>query len=50
MPKASYFGVSAYLKEKVKELSEEAEKILEDLGFGDSFLSGLFEYLIYRKK
>ena len=37
-------------KEKVKELSEEAEKILEDLGFGDSFLSGLFEYLIYRKK
>ena len=37
-------------REKVKELSEEAEKILNELGFADSFLSGLFEYLIYRKK
>ena len=38
------------LREKVKELSEEAEDILKSLGFDDSFLSGLFEYLIYRKK
>ncbi len=37
-------------KEKVKELSQEAEGILRELGFEDSFLSGLFEYLIYRKK
>ena len=37
-------------KDKVKELSEEAESILGELGFADSFLSGLFEYLIYRKK
>ena len=37
-------------KEKVKELSEEAEAILKELGFENSFLSGLFEYLIYRKK
>ena len=37
-------------KNKVKELSEEAEGILKDLGFEDSFLLGLFEYLIYRKK
>ncbi|MCR5556796.1 MAG: polyprenyl synthetase family protein [Butyrivibrio sp.] len=37
-------------KSKVKELSEEAEGILKDLGFENSFLSGLFEYLIYRKK
>ncbi len=37
-------------KAKVKELSEEAEAILQELGFGDSFLAGLFEYLIYRKK
>lgn len=37
-------------KAKVKELSEEAEAILQELGFEDSFLAGLFEYLIYRKK
>ncbi len=37
-------------KETVKELSEEAKEILAELGFADSFLSGLFEYLIYRKK
>ncbi len=35
---------------KVKELSEEAKDILSELGFGESFLAGLFEYLIYRKK
>ena len=43
------YGMEAS-KEKVKELSMEAEEILKSLGFGDSFLSGLFEYLIYRKK
>lgn len=37
-------------KDKVKELSEEAKNILKNLGFADSFLSELFEYLIYRKK
>lgn len=37
-------------KDKVKELSEEAKDILKNLGFADSFLSELFEYLIYRKK
>ena len=37
-------------REAVKDLSEEAEKILEELGFADSFLAALFEYLIYRKK
>ena len=37
-------------RDKVKELSEEAKDILKDLGFDDSFLSDLFEYLIYRKK
>ena len=37
-------------RNKVKELSEEAEEILKTLGFEDSFLARLFEYLIYRKK
>lgn len=37
-------------RNKVKELSEEATDILRQLGFDDSFLAGLFEYLIYRKK
>ncbi|MBE5826481.1 MAG: polyprenyl synthetase family protein [Butyrivibrio sp.] len=37
-------------KSRVKELSKEAEDILAGLGFEDSFLEGLFEYLIYRKK
>ena len=37
-------------RESVKELSEEALRIMEDLGFGESFLSDLFQYLIYRKK
>ena len=35
---------------RVKELSKEAEDILRQLGFEDSFLGRLFEYLIYRKK
>ncbi len=37
-------------KRKVKELSEEALAILESMGTDDTFLSELFEYLIYRKK
>ena len=37
-------------KAKVKELSDEAMDILESLGFKDSFLDGLFNYLIYREK
>lgn len=37
-------------KNKVKALSDEALDIMKELGFGDSFLSELFEYLIYRKK
>ncbi|WP_024864385.1 polyprenyl synthetase family protein [Butyrivibrio sp. FCS014] len=37
-------------RNRVKELSIEAENILAGLGFEDSFLKGLFEYLIYRKK
>lgn len=37
-------------KESVKELSEEAVSIMDELGFKDSFLGSLFEYLIYRKK
>ncbi|SFC92427.1 polyprenyl synthetase family protein [Butyrivibrio sp. YAB3001] len=36
-------------REKVKELSEEASEILESLGFKNSFLDRLFDYLIYRK-
>ena len=35
---------------KVKELSDEAMGILEELGFKDSFLNELFNYLIYRQK
>lgn len=37
-------------KNKVKELSDEALGILDELGFKDSFLGELFSYLIYRKK
>ncbi len=37
-------------KRKVKELSDEALLILEELGCRDSFLGRLFEYLIYRNK
>ncbi len=37
-------------KKKVKELSDEALLIMEELGFKDSFLARLFEYLIYRSK
>ena len=35
---------------KVKELSDEASKILSDHGFENTFLDELFQYLIYRKK
>ncbi|SCY51716.1 polyprenyl synthetase family protein [Butyrivibrio sp. INlla14] len=35
---------------KVKELSDEAMNILEELGFKGSFLDQLFNYLIYRQK
>jgi geranylgeranyl diphosphate synthase type II len=37
-------------RRKVKELSDEALLILEELGCRDSFLGRLFEYLIYRNK
>ncbi|MDC7293789.1 polyprenyl synthetase family protein [Butyrivibrio sp. DSM 10294] len=37
-------------RNKVKQMSDEASAILSELGFGDSFLDGLFEYLIYRNK
>ncbi len=37
-------------RDSVKELSEEALLIMDELGFGDSFLGRLFQYLIYRKK
>ncbi|WP_029231209.1 polyprenyl synthetase family protein [Butyrivibrio sp. VCB2006] len=37
-------------KAKVKELSDEAVDILDNLGFKDSFLHELFQYLIYREK
>ena len=37
-------------KAKVKELSDEAVDILDSLGFKDSFLHELFQYLIYREK
>jgi geranylgeranyl diphosphate synthase type II len=37
-------------KKKVKELSDEAAEILREFGQKDTFLEGLFEYLIYRKK
>lgn len=51
-------GKSTYVKlygmeasrDKVKELSQEAEEILSSLGFKGCFLSELFDYLIYRKK
>ena len=35
---------------KVKELSDAASDILKELGFKDSFLDKLFQYLIYRRK
>ena len=37
-------------KKKVKELSDEAKEILKGFGQSGTFLEGLFEYLIYRKK
>ena len=37
-------------KEKVKQLSDEASDILKELGFSESFLDRLFDYLIYRNK
>ncbi|MCR5670615.1 MAG: polyprenyl synthetase family protein [Butyrivibrio sp.] len=37
-------------RQKVQQLSMEAQDRLSDLGFKDSFLQDLFEYLIYRKK
>lgn len=37
-------------KNKVKELSDEAMEILRSFGQSGTFLEGLFEYLIYRKK
>ena len=37
-------------RESVKELSEEALRIMEELGFAETFLGELFQYLIYRKK
>ncbi len=37
-------------RNKVKQMSDEASAILSELGFGGSFLDGLFEYLIYRNK
>ena len=37
-------------KKKVKELSDEAMEILRSFGQSGTFLEGLFEYLIYRKK
>ncbi len=51
-------GKSTYVKlygmeasrDKVRELSQEAEDILSSLGFQGSFLSELFDYLINRKK
>ena len=45
----SIYGMDA-ARDKVKELSDEAADILKELGFTDSFLGQLFEYLIYRKK
>ncbi len=45
----SIYGMDA-ARDKVKELSDEAADILKELGFDDSFLGRLFEYLIYRKK
>lgn len=34
----------------VERISKEAEKLLDDLGYDDSFLKELFEYLIHREK
>lgn len=34
----------------VERISKEAEKLLDDLGYDDAFLKGLFEYLIHREK
>ena len=45
----SLYGMNE-AKAKVKELSDEAMSILESLGFKDSFLDRLFNYLIYREK
>ncbi len=45
----SLYGMEA-AKEKVKELSDEAIGILDELGFKQSFLAELFNYLIYRVK
>ena len=45
----SLYGMDA-AKEKVKENSQEAMEILDQLGFKESFLERLFDYLIYRKK
>ena len=45
----SLYGMEEARK-KVKELSDEAKDILREFGNKDTFLEGLFEYLIYRKK
>lgn len=45
----SIYGMDA-ARAKVKELSDEANGILKELGFEESFLGRLFTYLIYRKK
>ncbi|WP_035770963.1 polyprenyl synthetase family protein [Butyrivibrio sp. FCS006] len=45
----SLYGMEEARK-KVKELSDEATEILREFGQKDTFLEGLFEYLIYRKK
>ncbi|RKM62126.1 polyprenyl synthetase family protein [Butyrivibrio sp. CB08] len=45
----SIYGMDA-AKARVKELSDEAQDILKELGFEESFLGNLFSYLIYRKK
>ena len=37
-------------KAKVKELTKEATKSLEEMNFDNSFLDELFQYMIYRKK
>ena len=44
----SLYGMDS-ARAKVKELSEDAGKILDDFVEGDLFLKDLFEYLIYRK-
>lgn len=45
----SLYGMTE-ARNKVKELSDEAGEILKSLGQSGTFLEGLFEYLIYRKK